>query len=74
MENNNNFKSTGIIAQIFEDHWNYYYDKYKSTIDELRPNAPKEINKIICCSNHNLGVSVFVCPNDDEVFFCHHSC
>ena len=74
MENDNNFKSTGIIAQIFEDHWNSYYDKYKSTIDELRPNAPKEINKIISCSNHNLGASVFVCPNDDEVFFCHHTC
>lgn len=74
MENDNNFKSTGIIAEIFEDHWDSYYDKYKSTIDEFRPNAPKEINKIINCSNHTLGASVFVCPNDDEVFFCHHTC
>lgn len=74
MENDNNFKSTGIISKIFEDHWDSYYDKYKSTIDNIRPNAPKEINKIINCSNHNLGASVFVCPNDNEVFFCHHTC
>ena len=25
-------------------------------------------------SNHKLGASVFVCPNDNEVYFCHHTC
>lgn len=33
MENNSNHKSTGIIAKIFEDHWDAYYSKYKNTID-----------------------------------------
>ena len=48
--------------------------KYKSTIDSKRCNANKEIHKIIDCSNHNLGASVFVCPNDNEVIFSHHTC
>ena len=74
MENDSNFKSTGIISKIFENHWDSFYSKYKVTIDLKRPNAPKEIDKIINCSNHNLGASVFVCPNDDEVYFCHHTC
>lgn len=74
MENDSNYKSTGIISKIFEDHWDNYYAKYKATIDNTRPNAPKEVTKIIDCANHNLGASVFVCPNDDEVFFCHHTC
>lgn len=73
-ENSYNYKSTGIIAKIFEDHWNDYYAKYKNTLDILRPNANDEVNKIIDCSFHNLGTSVFVCPNDDEVIFCHHTC
>ncbi len=74
MENNSNFKSTGIISKIFEDHWDSFYSKYKMVIDTKRPNASKEIDKIINCSNHNLGASVFVCPNDEEVYFCHHTC
>ena len=74
MENDFNHKTTGIISKIFEDHWFNYYSLYKSTIDSIRPNANKEINKIIDCSNHNLGASVYVCPNDDEVIFSHHTC
>jgi len=74
MENDKNYKSTGIIAKIFEDHWDDYYSKYKNTIDSIRPNANLEIKKVIDCSNHNLGASVFVCPNDDEVIFSHHTC
>lgn len=74
MENDINYKSTGIIAQIFEDHWDSYYSKYKNIIDSKRPNADKEVHKIIDCHNHNLGSSVFVCPIDNEVFFCHHTC
>lgn len=74
MENNDNYKSTGIIAKIFEDHWDNYYSKYKIVIDEKRSNANKEVNKIINCHNHNLGASVFFCPNDNEVYFCHHTC
>lgn len=74
MENDDNFKSTGTISQIFEDHWNSYYSKYKVIIDSKRPNANKEVNKIIDCANHNLGASVYVCPHDDEVIFSHHTC
>ena len=47
MENNSNYKSTGIIAKIFEDHWNEYYSKYKNTIDLKRSNANKEVHKKI---------------------------
>lgn len=74
MENNSNHKSTGIIAKIFEDHWDVYYSKYKNTIDLKRNNVDKEVHKIINCANHNLSASVFVCPEDDEVIFSHHTC
>ena len=73
-ENNHNYKSTGVIASIFEDHWNSYYAKYKNTLDILRPNADKEVHKIIDCSNHNLGFSVYTCHKCDEVIFSHHTC
>ncbi len=58
-ENSYNY---GIIAKIFEDHWNNYYAKYKNILDILRPNADKEVHKVIDCANHNLGSSVYVCP------------
>lgn len=74
IENEYNYKSTGIIAKIFEDHWDDYYIKYKDTISLKRPNANKEVKKIIDCANHNLGASVYVCPNDNEVIFSHHTC
>lgn len=74
MENDTNYKSTGVIAQIFEDYWEDYYLKYKNAIDSKRPNANKEIHKVIDCANHNLGASVYVCPNDNEVIFSHHTC
>ncbi len=74
MENDTDYKSTGIISRIFEEHWDSYYNKYHSTIDKKRSNAPIEVQKIIDCSNHNLGASVYVCPNDNEVLFCHHTC
>lgn len=74
MENETNYKSTGIISKIFEDHWDNYYSKYKHNIDLKRNNANHEIHKVIDCANHNLGASVYVCPNDDEVIFSHHTC
>lgn len=64
MKNNKNYKTTGIISKIFEDHWN---TSEFAHIIKYRPNVDKEIDKIINCSNHNLGASVYVCPNDDEV-------
>ena len=74
MKNNNNFKSTGVIARIFEAHWDNYYSKYKVTIDKTRPNANKEVNKIISCSNHKLGATVYCCQDCGEVIFSHHTC
>lgn len=74
MENDFDYKSTGIIASIFEDHWDNYYNKYYKVINIKRPNADKEIRKVIDCANHNLGSSVYVCPNDNEVIFSHHAC
>ena len=74
MENSHNHKSTGIIAKIFEDHWNNYYSKYKITLDKKRPNANIEVKKIIDCSNHKLGATVYACKDCDEIIFSHHTC
>lgn len=74
MENDVNYKSTGVIAKIFNDHWDKYYSKYKHYIDLLRPNAPVEVKKVIDCSNHSLGASVYVCSDCDEVIYSHHTC
>ena len=46
-KNYNSFKTTGIISSIFEDHWDSTYQSNKSDIDKFRPNANKEIHKII---------------------------
>lgn len=74
IENNYNFKSTGIISKVFEGHWDEYYSKYHSSLNVLRPNANKEVNKIIDCTNHNLGHTVYTCPKCDEIIFSHHTC
>ena len=58
-KNYNSFKKTGIIATIFEDHWSTTYANNKAIIDMYRPNAPKEIQKIIDCYNKNLGCSLY---------------
>ena len=42
----NSSKKTGVLAQIFEDHWNYVYETHRDGIDRNRPNANKEIRKI----------------------------
>lgn len=73
-ENNQNFKSTGIISKIFEDHWTDYYSKYSNSLNILRPNANKEVKKIIDCANHNFGHTVYTCPKCDEIIFSHHTC
>lgn len=74
IENNYNFKSIGIISKVFEGHWDEYYSKYHSSLNVLRPNANKEVNKIIDCTNHNLGHTVYTCPKCDEIIFSHHTC
>lgn len=70
----NSSKKTGTIASIFEDYWDSVYSKNKDLIDKYRPNANKEINKIIDCANKNLGCSVFECPNCHDMIFVGHTC
>ena len=53
MENNENYKSTGVIAQIFKDHWDSYYTRYRKKLDEIRPNCCKEVQKIILSLGKN---------------------
>ena len=73
-KNYNSFKSTGIIAQIFEEHWDSTYSSNKLLIDKFRPNAPSEIKKIIDCYNKNLGCSLYECPSCHDIVFIGHSC
>jgi len=46
-KNYNSHKSTGLIATIFDEHWDDVYTKNRELIDKYRPNAPIEIKKII---------------------------
>lgn len=73
-KNYNSFKSTGIIASIFEDHWDSTYLSNKQLIDKYRPNANKEIHKIIDCFNKNLGCSVYECPACHDIIFVGNTC
>ena len=57
----NSFKSTGVIASIFEDHWESTYLDNKDLIDKYRPNAVIEVQKIIDCYNKDLGCSIYNC-------------
>ena len=70
----NSFKSTGIIASIFEDHWKGVYLSNKDIIDKYRSNAVIEIQKIIDCYNKNLGCSIYECPNCHDIIFIAHTC
>ncbi|MCI9276016.1 MAG: transposase [Clostridia bacterium] len=70
----NSSKKTGVLAQIFEDHWNYVYETHRDGIDRNRPNANKEIRKIIDCHNKNLGCSVYQCPDCNDIIFVGHTC
>ncbi len=58
-KNYNFFKSTGLIASIFEDHWKEVYFKNK---------------KIIDCYNKDLGSSVYECPTCNDIIFVGHTC
>lgn len=73
-KNYNSFKTTGVIASIFEDHWDSTYQTNKLVIDRSRPNSNKEIHKIIDCFNKNLGCSLYECPNCHDIIFVGHTC
>lgn len=72
--NYNSSKKTGIIAQIFEDHWESFYKEKKEMVDKYRPNAPIEIQKVIDCHNKNLGCTAYECPNCHDVIFVGNTC
>lgn len=72
--NYNSSKKTGIIAQIFENHWEDYYIKNRNVVDRYRPNAPSEIKKIIDCKNKDLGCTAYECPNCHDVIFIGNTC
>ena len=72
--NYNSKKKTGIIAQIFNDHWNNLPSNIKHNILNIKPNADKEINKIIDCYNKNLGCSVYFCNDCNQFTFVGHTC
>ena len=73
-KNYNSFKSTGLIASIFDDHWEEVYLKNKKVIDNFRPNASIEVKKIIDCYNKDLGSSVYECPSCNDIIFIGHTC
>lgn len=73
-KNYNSFKSTGIIATIFEEHWSKTYSDNKHIIDNFRPNAFWEVQKIIDCYNKNLGCSLYECPTCHDFVFIGHTC
>ena len=72
--NYNSRKKTGIIAQIFEDHWDEFYTENKYIIDKFRPNAPSEVKKVIDCHNKNLGCTAYECPNCHDIIFVGNTC
>lgn len=73
-KNYNSFKKTGLIATIFEDHWDSFSDSHRDIVEVYRPNADVEIHKIIDCYNKNLGCSVYECPNCHDIIFVGHTC
>ena len=72
--NYNSNKNTGLIAQIFEDHWNNIPSNVKESIIKIKPNAEKEIKKIIDCHNKDLGCNVFQCPDCGDICFIGNTC
>ena len=70
----NSKKNTGLIAKIFEQHWYNLPSDIKNSILKYKPNANKEINKIINCYNKNLGCNVYHCPDCNDFCFIGHTC
>jgi len=72
--NYNSFKKTGVIAQIIEDHIGELSTKDIQLINKNRPNALKELHKVIDCHNKDLGCSVYQCPECHDFVFIGHTC
>lgn len=73
-KNYNSFKRTGTLATILEDHWETFYEKNKEIVDLYRPNANKEVHKVIDCFNKDLGCSMYECPHCNDIVFVGHTC
>ena len=70
----NSFKKTGVIAQIFENYWDIVYSKYGDVINKYRPNANKEIKKIIYCKNKDSDYNIYTCPECNDIVFIDNTC
>lgn len=70
----NSKKNTGLIAKIFEKHWDNIPADIKASILKYKPNADKEIKKIINCYNKNLGCNIYHCPDCNDCCFIGHTC
>lgn len=73
-KNYNSKKVTSTIADILEDHRDDYYSLNKASVDLYRPNADKEIHKVIDYHNKDLGCSIYECPNCKDIVFIGHTC
>lgn len=72
--NYNSYKKTGVIAQIIEDHIDELSSNDIEIINKNRPNALKELRKVINCHNKDLGCSVYQCPECHDFVFIGHTC
>ena len=70
----NSKKKTGLIAQIFEDHWDNLSDDFKDSIRKYKPNVDNEVKKIIDCHNKDLGCNIYHCPICDDICFIGNTC
>lgn len=70
----NSYKKTGVIAQIIEEHLDELSDKDLEIININKPNALKELHKVIDCHNKDLGCSVYQCPECHDFIFIGHTC
>lgn len=57
-----------------EDHWDEFCKLNKDKIDFYRPNAYKEVQKVIDCMNKNLGCNIYECPECHDVIFVSNTC
>ena len=70
----NSFKKTGLIAQIFDEHWEELYSNNKAIIDKMMPNADTDIRKVIDCANKDLGCCAYECTNCKDIIFIGYTC
>lgn len=70
----NSHKKTGLIASILDDWLDEAYKHKGELFDKFRPNAYKELSKVINCFNKKLGFNAFECPNCHDLFYINYTC